>query len=149
LRDRSVGDESFVPGNEMDGSGNGGRSGLIGEIGSSRTVLDAVPMDELLGLAGHVPSVVGERVGGDIMSGLATLLLMVSMSIWLTSEFALDFIRLNWGWSEFDTLLRPISPSSSSPGAEGQESLMSSVKRDSIEKREERVPPVETSLRRW
>ena len=65
-------------------------------------------------------------------SGLATRVPMVPSDIWLTSELALDRVR------------KGTSPFSSSGCVHA--TLMSSVKRDSMEKREERVPPVETSL---
>jgi hypothetical protein len=73
FRGRSVGEADWVVGREAvpEGSGSPERS-RRGELVVSRTVLLAVPMDELLGLAILAPSP-SASVSCTIESGLATL----------------------------------------------------------------------------
>jgi hypothetical protein len=156
VRGMNVGEGDLVVGRDAvpvpEGSGNPERS-RNGELVVSRTVLLAVPMEELLGRVTLTPSP-SASVSCAIKSGLATLRLIAPSSIWLTSELALDFRRPRPGASISGSGTSP-SPSMSTPPSEdasvregGQEILMSSVKSERMEKREERVPPVETSFRR-
>ena len=94
----------------------------------------------------------------DMVSGLATRLLpIISCPIWLTSESALALFLLLAALSRSESLELAViltsalsSSSLSASSSNGDHaSFMSSVKRERMEKSEERVPPVETSLRRW